>query len=319
MTSETDRHSRLPLGKTGLLVSPMGLGAWAWGDRFYWSYGKTYGQPDIEQAFEVSVAGGVDFIDTAEIYGFGRSEKLLSALLHRAPETRVVTSKFFPFPWRLGPKSLRRALKGSLHRLGLKQLDLYLIHWPNPPVSIETWMDALATCVAEGLTRSVGVSNYSIEQMQRAADRLDRHGLVLACNQVHFSLLHPEPMQDGLLEACSRLDISPVAYSPLAQGLLTGKYLPDSPPSGLRRRRYSRGMLERAASLVEKMKDIGAAHDGKSPAQVALNWVISKGAIPIPGAKNGRQAGENLGALGWRLTPQEVETLDRAALSSAAS
>jgi aryl-alcohol dehydrogenase-like predicted oxidoreductase len=207
--------------------------------------------------------------------------------------------------------SLRRALEGSLRRLGVDQVELYQIHWPNPPVSIETWADALAHVIEAGLARQVGVSNYSAGQMRRAFVTLARRGAPLASNQVEYSLLQRAPERNGVMSACAELGVRLIAYSPLGQGLLTGKYTPDNPPPGVRGW-SSRDKLARARPLLRLLREIGEAHGDKTPAQVALNWTICKGALPIPGARDARQAEENSGALGWRLSAEEVAALDAA-------
>lgn len=303
----------LPLGATGIRISAMGVGAWAWGDSFAWGYGEDYGEEQVREAFRVSLDAGVNFFDTAEIYGFGQAERVLGRLIQDVEQPLVITSKFFPYPWRLTHGCLTRALHGSLQRLNMERLDLYLIHWPYPPVPIRTRMKGLVEAVQSGLARSVGVSNYSEEQMLQAHELLRRNDIDLACNQVAFNLLHQDPAHNGLLDRCLELDITLVAYSPLAQGLLTGKYGPEKPPSRARRRRFGRYPFERIPRLIDQMREIGRGHGGKTPAQVALNWVMAKGAVPIPGAKNAAQARENTGAMGWGLTTDEVEALEKAA------
>jgi len=306
---------RIPLGPTDIEISPLGIGTWAWGDRLFWGYGKgSYTDADIEAAFTASLRAGINWFDTAEVYGRGRSEWLLGRCARSAGEPVVIATKFMPFPWRLSKGSLRRALQKSLRRLELPRVDLYQIHWPFPPRSIEVWMDALSDAVEAGLTRAVGVSNYSVEQMRRAHVALAARGVPLASNQVQYSLLHRQPEQTGLLSLCRKLNVALIAYSPLGMGLLTGKYTPDNPPPGVRGRRTSRRRLEALQSLIGLMHEIGAGHGGKTPAQVALNWVICKGAVPIPGAKNARQAQENAGALGWRLSADEMDALDKASI-----
>jgi aryl-alcohol dehydrogenase-like predicted oxidoreductase len=305
----------LSLGRTSLQVSPLGVGTWAWGDRLYWGYGRGYTEADLEAAFQASLAAGITLFDTAEVYGRGESERLLGRFAAGVPggtPAPVIATKFFPYPWRLRRASLLSALRGSLARLGRERVDLYQIHWPYPPVPIETWMDALADAIERGLALAAGVSNYDVDQMRRAHERLAGRAITLASNQVRFSLLHRKPERDGLLAACRELGVTLIAYSPLEMGLLTGKYGPDHPPPGLRGRRYGRKTLARLEPLLAQLRAIGEAHGGKTVAQVALNWLICKGALPIPGAKNARQAQENAGALGWRLTEQEVEVLDRA-------
>lgn len=302
----------IPLGSTDLRVTPLGIGTWAWGDRLYWGYGNGYNDSDLQAAFRVCVEAGVNFFDTAEIYGQGQSEKFLGQFLRESNARVVVASKCFPLPWRFGKYSLRRALRGSLSRLGLKHIDLYQMHWPLPPVPIETWMSAMADAVEEGLIRAVGVSNYNREQMGRAQDALAKRGLRLASNQVHYSLLYREPERNGVLNACHTSGVTLIAYSPLESGVLTGKYTPTNPPPIARRSRFSAARLARIQSLIGLLKEIGQAHEGKTPSQVALNWAMCKNTLPIPGVKNARQAQDNVGALGWQLTGDEIATLDKA-------
>jgi aryl-alcohol dehydrogenase-like predicted oxidoreductase len=146
--------------------------------------------------------------------------------------------------------------------------------------------------------------------MQRAFDRLQSEGIRLASNQVEYSLLNRKAEKSGLLKLCQDLGIRLIAYSPLEMGILTGKYTPDYMPPGIRSGRYNRRYLEKVQPLLNLIKHIGTDHTSKTPAQVALNWVICKGALPIPGAKTQLQAEQNAGALGWRLTDDEVNTLD---------
>ena len=290
----------------------MGIGTWAWGDTWFWQYGKGgYTDADLNAAYQASLAHGITFFDTAEMYGRGRSERLLGQFARRAGWPVVITTKFFPLPWRVSKGQLAGALRYSLERLGLESIDLYQMHWPFPPVPIDTWMDAMADAVEAGLIRAVGVSNYSAEQTRRAHAALARRGVPLASNQVDYSLLQRRPETTGLLALCNQLNVTLIAYSPLAQGLLTGKYTPQNPPPGLRGRRYA-GILAKIQPLTSLLREIGQAHGGKPPAQVALNWTISKGTVPIPGAKNARQAIDNAGALGWRLAEAEVAALDDA-------
>ncbi len=302
----------VPLGKTDLRVTPLGLGIWQWGDTMMWGYGKGYGEADLKPVYEATLAAGINFIDTAEMYGRGRSERLVGQFIAET-NTRdhiVLATKFAPLPWRLTSGRLLHALRESLNRLGLSRVDLYQIHFPYTPVSIEIWMDALADAVAAGLTSAVGVSNFSPAQTIRAHAALARRGVPLASNQVEYSLLARKPETSGLMKVCRDLGVTVIAYSPIAKGMLTGKYTPANVPPGVRRRLYNRDYLIKVQPLIAALAEIGQAHGGKTPAQVSLNWLICQGAIPIPGAKNLRQAQENFGAVGWRLTDDEVARLD---------
>ncbi|HEX6033669.1 MAG TPA: aldo/keto reductase [Anaerolineales bacterium] len=287
----------------------MGLGAWQWGDRVVWQYGHGYGDAEVQQAFLTSLNEGIRFVDTAEIYGNGRSERLLGQFLKATDQPVLIATKFLPFPWRFGKGAIVRAMKGSLLRLGVESVDLYQIHWPSPLMSIDTMMDGLAECVKSELTRTVGVSNFSQTQMLAAYSSLARHNIPLASNQVHYSLLNRTVEKNGTLARCKELGIRLIAYSPIEKGLLSGKYSVTSPPPGARGRNYT-SLLPKIVPLVKLMTEIGQDHGGKSNVQVALNWLLCKGALPIPGAKNAEQAQENAGALGWKLTDEEAARLD---------
>jgi aryl-alcohol dehydrogenase-like predicted oxidoreductase len=162
------------------------------------------------------------------------------------------------------------------------------------------------------LASAVGVSNYNISQMRRTHTLLIKRGLYLASNQVEYSLLDRRIEKNGLLNLCHDLGITCIAYSPLTRGLLSGKYHARNLPPGLRGRSYPVKYLTQIEPLIRLMREIGRAHESKSPVQVALNWVICKGAVPIPGVKTLKQAQENIGALGWQLTPEEISLLDQA-------
>ena len=289
----------------------MGLGAWAWGDRFFWQYGHGYTEEDIAAAFRASIAGGVNLVDTAEVYGGGRSEHLVGLFIKNSSQKVMVATKFFPIPYRFTKNSVVRALRTSLERLELDHVYLYQLHWPSPVVSNETYLEGLAMAVKAGLTEKVGVSNYDIKQMQQAQKILSKYGIPLASNQVEYHLLDRRVERSGLLDRCKEMGVRLIAYSPLAQGLLTGKYTTETPPPGARRRKYN-ALLKDLPPLIALMTEIGKGHEGKTPAQVALNWVICKGGLPIPGAKTANQAEQNNGATGWRLTQEEIKALEDA-------
>lgn len=290
----------------------LGVGTMAWGDQAVWGYGRgTYTDEDIRNAFQTSVQAGVTLLDTAEVYGVGRSEAIIGRITPEYLDKIKIATKFMPFPWRLGKGSLQRALKASLARLHLNQVDLYQIHWPFPPVKIETWMAALADAVQAGMVRTVGVSNYDRQQTQRAYDALTRDGLPLVSNQVEYNLLNRSIEKNGLLQQCADAGITIIAYSPLARGLLTGKYHLENMQTGPQRFRFGRAYIQQITPLINALVKIGNDHAGKTAGQVALNWLICKGALPIPGAKNANQAEQNAGAIGWRLTDEELDRLDQ--------
>lgn len=299
------------LGPTDVRVSRLGVGTMTWGqgNRIY---GGTGGSGEERHALDASLAAGVNFLDTAEIYGSGRSERSIGELRH--DKDIVVATKFKPLS--LGPRSLPAALDGSLARLGRSTVDLYQIHWPSPWMSIPALMNRLADAVEAGKARAVGVSNYSERQMRTAHRVLSERGVPLASNQVQYSLLHREPETNGVLAACRELGVTLIAYMPLASGALTGKYTSQVPPADRMRRlmvrHFRRKGWESALPVIALLREIGAGH-GKSPTQVALRWLLQQeGVVPIPGAKNRKQAEENAGALSFSLTADDVAGLSDA-------
>jgi aryl-alcohol dehydrogenase-like predicted oxidoreductase len=167
----------------------LGIGTWAWGDRLVWGYGNQYSANEVEETFHAAIDNGIRFFDTAEVYGQGKSEKFIGQLLPTVTENVMIATKIMPYPWRLAKDALRKTLAASLKRLGLKKVDLYQIHWPMPPVSVESWMQQMAEVYEEGLISAVGVSNYNLELTKRSVDALQKMGIPLASNQVEYHLL----------------------------------------------------------------------------------------------------------------------------------
>ena len=308
----------------GMTMAPLGVGAWPWGSRLYWGYGKTYGEDDVRAAFRASLEAGVSMFDTAELYGRGESERILGRLVQeRAAESTstsgaqdgggepFIATKFLPTPWRVRPGDLVRALRRSLRRLGVEQVDLYQIHWPIPParMRVRQWIGGLIEAHHEGVVRAVGVSNFDSDLMLHTHELLSRAGVPLASNQLPYSLLDRHIEDEGLLWLCGEMGVTPIAYSPLAEGLLTGKYTPESRPRGYRGWRL-RKLVRQVQPIVQALRDISAERTDRTPAQIALRWLIQKGSLPIPGAKNETQARDNAGALGWQLTDSEITVLD---------
>ncbi len=313
-------EERRRLGASGLTVSALGVGTWSWGDAPFWGYGGAPDRTEIAAAFRASLDAGVTFFDTAELYGGGGSERLLGALAREAGQPVVIASKFTPYPHRLSVRTLHAALDRTCARLGVSTLDLYLVHWPYTMLRIEALMDAMAEAVQSGKVRAVGVSNFTATQMRRAHDRLARHGIPLAANEVRYNVLARQPETDGVRAACRELDVALIAHSPLVHGMLAaatdGRPMPVSGP-----RRFLpayRGERLRAIdATVAVLREIAGAR-GRTVAQVALNWLLCQDdrIIPIPGAKRAVHAQANAGALGWRLTDAELATIDRISLLS---
>jgi aryl-alcohol dehydrogenase-like predicted oxidoreductase len=281
------------------------------------SYDSSLTEETIRQAWDASIDAGVSLFDTAEVYGSGESERIIGRLMAADPERAakvVLATKFMPSPWKLNVRgALLTALRSSVERLGVPKVGLYQIHGPISLRSHAALAEALAGAHQAGLVDAVGVSNYSVKETRSMAGELTKRGLRLATNQIEFSLLRRVPETSGLLATCAELGVVPLAYSPIGQGRLTGKYSAASPPPG--KRGFSAHPMEVVDKVVAELRAIGDKHGGRLPSQVALNWIIAKGAVPIPGAKNRQQAEENAGALGWSIDGDDLERLDRVALS----
>ena len=295
----------------GPTALPLGVGAWAWGDTGYWGYGQSYGQDDVRAAYEASRVAGLTLVDTAEVYGRGESERLVGRLVHEDPTgiDVAVATKFVPLPWRVGRRSaVRSALAASLARLHRPRVELYQIHGPLGPGTDRVWLRELAAAYDRGEIGAVGVSNYGPAKMRAAHRVLADEGVPLATNQVQWSLLARRPETSGLVETCAELGVTVIAYSPIGQGLLSGKYTREHRPPGVRGIRFA-ARAGQVSRVVAALEEVGRAH-GRKPAQVALAWLVAKGAVPIPGAKNADQATANAGGVGWDLEAAEVDALD---------
>jgi aryl-alcohol dehydrogenase-like predicted oxidoreductase len=307
----------IALGPSGLQVSRLGVGAMTWGEarglaRLHpakTAYGGAEGRTEEAAAFEASLAAGVCLFDSAAMYAGGASERRLGEL---AAGRDVVLATKFPAGMWASAESMPKDLEASIARLG--RVDLYQHHFPSSRVDIPRLMELMADAVEAGKIKAVGVSNYSAEQLRLAHRVLAQRGIPLASNQVEYSLLHRQPETNGVLAACRELGVTLIAYQPLAGGALTGKYKAGDRPRGLRRfmPTFRRANLEALAPVIALLREIGE-RQGKTPAQVALRWLIEQeGVLPIPGAKNGRQAAENAGGLAFALSADEIDALGRA-------
>jgi len=314
---------RTPLGRSDLLVPRMGVGAMVWGDpkglaRLHpaqTAYGGAHGFEEEKRALEVSLEAGVNLFDTAAQYSMGAAERRLGEL---ARGRDVIIATKYPSGFSFRVEDFPKELDMTLARLGRDSIDLYQHHYPNAKLSMPRLMDQLADAVKAGKVKAVGVSNYSAEQMREAHGAIARHGIPLASNQVEYSLLHRQPETNGVLDACRELGITLLAYTPLAGGLLTGKYSAQNRPGGFFRRilpQYGRKAMDAIQPVVALLRQIGEKYS-KTPSQVALRWLIENPIVlPIPGAKNGKQAMDNVQALKFSLTPEEVDALSQATLA----
>jgi len=270
---------------------PLVVGTWAWGDRAYWGYEERFGPNDVVDAFVAAVEGGIDLFDTAEVYGHGRSEQILGYMARRSDRAVRVATKFGLLPGR-DASHVSRALDSSLKRLRVERVELYQVHWPDRSVaSADALMDAMAHEVERGRVGAIGVSNFSATELREAHAALAKRGVPLASNQVRYSYLHRAPEEDGVLDACRELAVTLLAYSPLDQGLLAGKLELTGP------RREAAIHHARATRALEELRAFGP------PAQVALRWLMNRGAVPVVGATSGAQMRDNLGALSRNAAP----------------
>jgi len=287
----------------GARVSAIGLGTWQFGSR-EWGYGPVYAGKVAGDIVRRALELGVNLVDTAEFYGFGRSERIVGEAIRGQRERVFLATKIFPIGL---PFMIPRRARGSARRLGVDRIDLYQQHWPSPLFPARSTMPRMRKLVDDRLVRHVGVSNFSLQQWQEAEQALG--GPVLS-NQVLFSLVHREPERD-LVPWAQREGRIVIAYSPLGQGLLSGKYQ-QATPTNLRRmrREFSAESRARLQPLIGALGEIGARH-GATAAQVSLAWLIRKpNVVAIPGASSVKQLEENVAAADVELSDEEAARLD---------
>jgi diketogulonate reductase-like aldo/keto reductase len=266
------------LGKTGEKIPALGLGTWGIGGFSYPDYSND------ELAIEIirfAVEIGMNFIDTAEMYGAGHSEELVGEAIKGIREKVFIATKVLPTNFRY--EDVIKACERSLRRLKTSYIDLYQLHWPNPSIPIKETMRAMERLANEGKIRYIGISNFSVEETIEAMNALSKYEIV--SNQVEYSLLVRDIEKD-LLDFCRKNKITVIAYSPLARGeLLKGKY-------------------------YEFLSKIGKKYN-KTAAQVALNWLIIKeNVVAIPKAFSKSKIVENMGAYGWKLSDEDLKAID---------
>jgi aryl-alcohol dehydrogenase-like predicted oxidoreductase len=292
----------------GRRLSVVGLGCWQFGERG-WGYGRDFGEAESLAIVRRALELGVTVLDTAEMYGRGASERLVGKALGGATGDRFLATKFLPVvPL---PRILMRHLRRSLDRLEVEHLDLYQLHWPNPLFPLGVQVEGLRRALGEGLTRYVGVSNYTLPRWRRAERLL---GIPILTNQVRYNLLHTQPERQLLPHAQATGHIV-VAYSPLAQGALSGRHRAGQRPGGVRRVSplFTEEGLQAAAPVVEALREVAAGR-GASPSQVALAYLIAQPrVVVIPGAKSVAQLEANVAAADIQLTDDELLALRRAA------
>jgi aryl-alcohol dehydrogenase-like predicted oxidoreductase len=288
----------------GVRVSAIGLGTWQFGST-EWGYGAEYNRVVAGNIVRRALELGVNLIDTAELYGFGRSERIVGEAIRGHRDVVFLATKIFPIGL---PFMTPRRARGSARRLGVDRIDLYQLHWPSPLFPPRATMPHMRRLVEPGLVAHVGVSNHNLAQWQEAERAFG--GPVLS-NQVLFNLVDRRPERE-LVPFAQEQGRIVIAYSPLGQGLLSGKYQ-DSPPSNLLRRRrgsFSAANRARLSPLIAALREIGDRHSA-TPAQVSLAWLIRKpNVVAIPGASSVYQLEENVAAADIVLSDEESARLD---------
>jgi aryl-alcohol dehydrogenase-like predicted oxidoreductase len=293
---------------TAKQISRIGLGTWQFGSRD-WGYGEPYAGQEAHAIVRRALELGVTLFDTAEIYGYGRSERILGVALGDDKESVFLATKIFPIV-PVAPVVEQRAV-ASANRLGARRLDLYQVHQPNPLVRDGTIMRGMRALQRVGLVGEVGVSNYPLDRWRAAEEAL---GSRVLSNQVRYNLVDRSPERDLLPFAQAHGHIV-IAYSPLAQGLLSGRYRRDNRP--VNRVRAANPLflpdnIERASDLIAVLREVADAHSA-SPAQIALAWVIHHPAVAaIPGASSVEQLESNVAAAEIELSDDEYQALQDA-------
>jgi aryl-alcohol dehydrogenase-like predicted oxidoreductase len=306
------------LGASDVMITPIGLGTWQFSEGKGGAMGTwaPVPEPTRDEIVREALSGGINWFDSAEMYGFGRSERGLSASLQAAGKKDgdvVIATKWSPFL--RTASSLTKTIGARISNLSPFRIDLHQIHFPASFSSFKAEMDAMAGLLDAGKIRAAGVSNYGASQMRKSYECLERKGHKLASNQVKYSLLDRRIESNGLLDAAKELGITVIAYSPLEMGLLSGKFHRD--PGLLRaaplvRRMRLGRMVEKSRPLVQALEEIAAAH-GASASQVALSWTVSfhgPTIVAIPGASKPRHVAESAQSMRLALSADEMRRLD---------
>jgi aryl-alcohol dehydrogenase-like predicted oxidoreductase len=310
------------LGNTEIKVTPIGLGVmqFSGGEGIFGMAFPNLSQNEMDDIIDTALGGGINWFDTAEMYGLGRSESgLANALKSAGKEDHqiVVATKWFPL-FRTA-RNIPRSIENRIKFLDGYTIDLYMVHQPWSFSSPEAEMNAMANLVEAGKIRSVGVSNFDAKRMERAYKALEKRGIPLAVNQVHYSLLHRKIESNGILEAAKELGVTIIAYTPLALGILSGKYHQDNgsvadKPFYMRKRLERQ--IQRSSRVIDTLQKMAVRYDVK-PAQIALNWLINfsgETVVAIPGATRVEQAEQSAGVMDFMLSDEDMNMLDELTL-----
>lgn len=309
------------LGRTGMMVTPIGLGCWQFSKQknLAGKFWPTLEDEFIDKVVSLSLEGGINWFDTAEAYGKGASEKALSQALQKAgkkPGDILIATKWWPM-FRFA-SNITKTIDKRLGALAPYPIDLYQVHQPWSFSNERSEMDAMAELLNRKLIKNIGVSNFSAERMKNAWETLDKKGIILASNQVRYNLLDRRIESNGVMDMAKKLGITIIAYSPLAQGLVTGKFH-DNPEllQHIGLRKYSSGFksegLAKSRPLVNLVKELANQYN-VTPSQIALNWLIhfhGDIVVAIPGATKETHVKENVGAMSFRLSDEDMARLDK--------
>jgi len=304
------------LGKSEIEVTPIGLGVMQFsrGGGLFGMLFPVLSQEEKNTILKTALDGGINWFDTAELYGFGQSERGLAAGLKAAGIKNgeiIIEDKWFPIL--RSARNIPKTIDDRLHYLDGYSIDVYLVHQPWSFSSPEAEMAEMADLVEAGKIRAIGISNFNADQMRRAFVELQKRGLPLVVNQMEYSLLDRSIESNGVLETAKELGVTIVAYTPLGYGLLTGKYhknpelFKQTPRGSMLKRKF-----EQSRPIVEALEEIGKRYDA-TPGQVALNWVIynqDESVVAIPGATKAEHARQSAGAMTFKLTDDELAQLD---------
>ncbi len=308
------------LGKSDLKITPIGLGCWQFSkeNNFAGKFWPFLEDEQILDIIRISLEGGVNWFDTAELYGNGASETILSkslTSLGKKPGDVLIATKWWPMFRRAS--NIIKTIDKRLACLNPFPIDLYQVHQPYGFSSEVKEMEAMAKLVQAKKISHVGVSNFSASQMRNAWETLQKSGISLVSNQVRYSLLSRKIESNGVMDTAKQLGITIIAYSPLAQGLVTGKFH-DNPEllKNIGYRKYSSMFrphgLEKSLPVTELVKKLAMKYEA-TPAQVALSWLIhfhGETVVAIPGATRASQAEENVRAMKFRISQEDMQLLD---------
>jgi aryl-alcohol dehydrogenase-like predicted oxidoreductase len=308
------------LGRTGIMVTPIGLGCWQFSKQknMAGKFWPTLEDKMIERIVSFSIDGGINWFDTAEVYGSGESEKVLSMALKAAgkkPGEVLVATKWWP--WFRFASNIRKTINERIRLLDPYPIDLYQVHQPWGFSSEKSEMTAMAELFNRKLIKAIGVSNFNAKKMENSWEALQKSGIPLATNQVKYSLLDRSIESNGVMDMAKKLGVTIIAYSPLAQGIVTGKFH-DSPEllKNIGFRKFSSQFkpegLEKSRPVVVLLKEFAVKYN-VTPSQIALNWLIhfnGDTVVAIPGATKETHVKENCGAMSFKLSDEDMVKLD---------